>query len=135
VAVPPDERGTWLGVHDAVKPVGEILVPILTVPTNPPKLEILSVTVPEEPAGNVKEVTLGDRPKSTTLIVRVTLCDREPLVAMTRNEYDPGATEPEPIVRKLVAKLPDTRLTLPGLKVGESGVEEVVNMIGPPNWP
>ena len=105
------------------------------MPTNPPKLEMLSVTVPEEPAGNVNEFALGDRPKSTTLIIRVILCDREPLVAMTRNEYGPGGAEPEAIVRKLVAKLPDTRFTLPGLNVGESGVEEVVNMIGPPNWP
>jgi hypothetical protein len=84
VADPPEARGILLGAHETVSPVeGEICVPILTVPTNPPRLFRLSAIVGDAPEGNTIDVELGVILKSTTLIVMLTLWEREPLVAMT----------------------------------------------------
>ncbi len=84
VPVPPDANVTLEGLRDAVSPLGAVSEREM-VPENRPRLESVSVAVPEEPTGVLRVEVLVVRPKSGLLTVRLTTAkwDSPPLTPVT----------------------------------------------------
>ncbi len=81
-AVPPELRGTLVGLTEAVKPEGVTDVERLIVPVKPARLLRVMVEVPELPACTVIVLGLDETVKSPTPTVTVAVWESGPLVAV-----------------------------------------------------
>jgi hypothetical protein len=79
---PPEVSVTLVALRDAVRPPEDGVVVSVTVPLNPPRLVRLMVELPLVPTIMLTVVGLALIPKSGTLMVTVTLWEREPVVAV-----------------------------------------------------
>lgn len=83
---PPELRETLVGLRLSRGPGAEEVAVSETVPANPPKLDRLIVTVPEDPRVMLSEFGFTVKPKSCTFTEMDTECTMEPLKAVTTTE-------------------------------------------------
>ncbi len=79
---PPEVSATLVGFSDAVRLFDEDVAVRVMVPLNPPRLVRPTVELPVTPSIMLTVVGVAVSPKSGTLTVTVTLCERDPTVAV-----------------------------------------------------
>jgi hypothetical protein len=79
----PDDRKRLLGLQETNRFGLEGDAARLMLPEKPPRLVRVTLEVVEEPAAKMIDAGFTAMPKSTTLMVTLTLWETEPLVPMT----------------------------------------------------
>jgi hypothetical protein len=108
----PEVSGMLAGLIDAVRPLGETVVPSATVPAKPQTLFTYTMSVPEELPSKARFAEPAKTPNPITITVRLTLCAKEPLVPLTSIVKNPESAELKDRAEELVP--PDVKDMLDG---------------------